>query len=346
VQPEAASSRHADDDWDDDSRSSYRRADRSGYSGYETGEFDEFGADDRVGGGRRGGDGYHQDDDYVGDQHYDEPNSEIRYPGLAALAADPVSAPGAPDPYSEPGGFPHTGQFDDVGRYDDAVGRYDDAGRYDEPAPYREYLEPGPYDESGVIDQPDGPRAQLFGQITIYTLIEGRAADFDRLTEWVVAQVRAKEPDTLVYIVHAVPTAPLQRILYEVYRDRVAHEEHLRRRYVMTYEAEQRPFVLATNVIELGLQQAKVSPLPSISAISDILSESGIDLTGITGSAQPQYQPAPRYEPQPHYGPRPQQETQPRYAPEPPYEPQSPPHPQYDPPYQGWADIRGEDSRY
>ena len=33
------------------------------------------------------------------------------------------------------------------------------------------------------------------------------------------------------------------------------------------------------NVIELGLQQAKVSPFPSI---SEILTESGIDLTGVT----------------------------------------------------------------
>jgi hypothetical protein len=93
--------------------------------------------------------------------------------------------------------------------------------------------------------------------------------------------VRAREPDTLVYIVHAVPTAPNQRILYEVYRDRAAYDEHLQRPYLVRYEAERRPFVLATNEIELGLQQAKVSPLPSI---SDILSESGIDLTGVTRS--------------------------------------------------------------
>jgi quinol monooxygenase YgiN len=121
-------------------------------------------------------------------------------------------------------------------------------------------------------DVPD-PRERMFGQIAIYTLIEDRAADFDRLTERVVAQVQAKEPDTLVYIVHAVPSAPLQRILYEVYRDRAAYDEHCRQPYVTRFERDREPFVLATNVIELGLQQAKVSAFPSI---SDLLDQTGI----------------------------------------------------------------------
>ena len=295
ARPELASSSHADDVWDEGGRGAYQRADRSAY-GYETGEFDEYGPGDRAGGSHRRGSDYRQDDAYAGG-HFDEPNSEIRYPGLAALAVGPE--------LSEPGDFPHTGQFDDPRRYGPPGHPYDEADSH--------HLDQRRGDHSD-----DDPQAQLFGQITIYTLREGRVDDFDRLTEWVVAQVRSKEPDTLVYIVHAVPTAPLQRILYEVYRNRIAHEEHSRRRYVMTYQAEQRPFVLATNVIELGLQQAKVSPLPSISAISDILSESGIDLTGITRSSQAQHDRQPRYEPQP----------------------------QYEAPYQGWADIRGEDSTY
>ena len=110
--------------------------------------------------------------------------------------------------------------------------------------------------------------------------------EFDRLTEHVVEQVRADEPGTLVYIVHAVPTAPLQRILYEVYQDHQAYDEHRARPYIVEYEADRRRCVLATNVIELGLRQAKVSPFPSFSTISDLLSESGIDLTGVTRSAR------------------------------------------------------------
>jgi quinol monooxygenase YgiN len=129
---------------------------------------------------------------------------------------------------------------------------------------------------------PAGPadaarREELFGQIAIYTLIEDQTENFDRLTERVVSQVRSGEPSTLVYIVHAVPSAPLQRILYEVYRDRAAYEQHLRQPYVSQFEADRRPHVLATNVIELGLQHAKVSPFPSI---ADLFGEPGYDTSG------------------------------------------------------------------
>jgi quinol monooxygenase YgiN len=123
----------------------------------------------------------------------------------------------------------------------------------------------------------DRIRAELFGQIAIYTLLEDRADEFDRLIEQVVERVRASEPDTLVYNVHAVPSAPLQRILYEVYRDRGAFEQHRRQPYVAKFELDRRPYVLATNVIELGLQQAKVSPFPSI---EDLFGESGYDTSG------------------------------------------------------------------
>src|SRR6266700_6508343 len=122
--------------------------------------------------------------------------------------------------------------------------------------------------------------SRLFGQIAIYTLLEDRVDAFDGLTEKVVELVRAREPGTLMYIVHAVPSAPMQRILYEVYRDRDAYEKHKRQPYIAKFEVDKRPYVLATNVIELGLQRAKVSP-PSI---SDLLSRPG---GGPPGPAKP-----------------------------------------------------------
>ncbi|HEY1616764.1 MAG TPA: antibiotic biosynthesis monooxygenase, partial [Streptosporangiaceae bacterium] len=140
-------------------------------------------------------------------------------------------------------------------------------------------LPPGP--GAGGRGDPQGAgqadRDQLFGQIAIYTLMEDRVHEFDRLTERVVAQVRSSEPGTLVFIVHAVPSAPMQRILYEVYRDRAASDWHNQQPYVAEFEAERRPYVLATNVIELGLQQAKVSPFPSI---ADLFGEPGYDTSG------------------------------------------------------------------
>ncbi len=190
----------------------------------------------------------------VGGRSLRDMDSDIGYP---ALAADP-------------------GQFDQ--------GPADPAGHAAALEPYRQRDRPtdgDPPPSGGTDVQPN-----LFGQITIYTLLEDRLEEFDRLTEGVVEQVRAREPGTLVYIVHAVPTAPMQRILYEVYQDRSAYDDHLAQPYMDRYLAERRSMVLATNAIELGLQQAKVSPLASYSAISDILSESGIDLTGVTRSAR------------------------------------------------------------
>jgi quinol monooxygenase YgiN len=175
-------------------------------------------------------------------------DDDVRYPALAALAAERSD--------------PEEGIHDPAAR-----SRFESEGR-------------------GGPDRGLDAGDQLFGQITIYTLLDDRLEDFDRMTQRVVQEVRSREPATLVYIVHAVPTAPMQRILYEVYRDRAAYEEHLAQPYVSRYEADRRSMVLATNAIELGLQQAKVSPLPSYSAISDILSESGIDLTGVTRSAR------------------------------------------------------------
>jgi quinol monooxygenase YgiN len=124
---------------------------------------------------------------------------------------------------------------------------------------------------------PDTGTAHFFGQIAIYTLIEDRVEEFDRLTERVVEQVRSREPDTLVFIVHAVPSAPMQRILYEVYRDRAAYERHTEQPYVQQFAVDRRPFVLATNIIELGLQQAKVSAFPSV---ADLFGEPGYDTSG------------------------------------------------------------------
>jgi quinol monooxygenase YgiN len=106
---------------------------------------------------------------------------------------------------------------------------------------------------------------RLYGQIAIYTLLEHGAAEFDRLTDQVVEQVRVHEPDTLVYVVHGVPSAPLQRILYEVYRDQAAYDDHTSQPYIREFEMGRLPLVLATNVIELGVRQAKVSPIGSSS---------------------------------------------------------------------------------
>ncbi len=92
-------------------------------------------------------------------------------------------------------------------------------------------------------------------------MLEDRVTDFDRLAEQEAEEVRTAEPDTLVHVIHLVPNAPLQRIFYEVYRDRAAFEWHENQPVMKRFAADRRSCVLATNVIELRLKYAKVAPL-------------------------------------------------------------------------------------
>ena len=107
------------------------------------------------------------------------------------------------------------------------------------------------------------PPPRPYGRILIFTLLDDRTADFDRLAEQTAEEVRTGEPDTLVYVIHLVPNAPLQRIFYEIYRDRAAFDSHESQPYIKRFVADRRSFVLATNVIELTLKYAKVAPLPN-----------------------------------------------------------------------------------
>jgi len=111
--------------------------------------------------------------------------------------------------------------------------------------------------------RPELPAAPPYGRILIFTLLDDRVADFDRLAEQAAEEVRTREPDTLVYVIHLVPNAPMQRIFYEIYRDRAAFDSHENQPYMMRFVADRRACVLATNVIELRLKYAKVAPLPN-----------------------------------------------------------------------------------
>jgi quinol monooxygenase YgiN len=101
-----------------------------------------------------------------------------------------------------------------------------------------------------------------YGRLLIFTLLDDKATDFDRLAEQTAEEVQTGEPDTLVYVIHLVPNAPMQRIFYEIYRDRAAFDSHENKSYMQRFVTERRAYVLATNVIELRLKYAKVAPLP------------------------------------------------------------------------------------
>ncbi len=274
------------------------------------GEWEDTGAwpayDRQAGPGEADGDEGYDDEDYpaaAGSGYAPYPPQD-GYPG----AGQPVNGSGGPQ-WDEPG-------YDEAGRYDEAD-QQEDSGQAPPGAPG--YGPPGPQarDENGYGDENGyyaglfrpGPapagrgaaepgmaglsgadaraRERMFGQITIYTLLEDRVADFDELADRLVEQVMAAEPDTLAYILHAVPSAPMQRILYEVYRDRAAYEGHRHQPHNMRFEHDRAPLVLATNVIELGLQQAKVLPFPTV---SDLFGEPAYDTSGFE---RPDFRNAP-----------------------------------------------------
>ena len=100
------------------------------------------------------------------------------------------------------------------------------------------------------------------GQITVYTLLDGREDAFDRLAADLVKAALATEPDTVVFAAHEVVGAPTQRIFYQLFRDEAAFASHRRTKHLQRFLADSRTHVLATNVIELRLGAAKV-PLPA-----------------------------------------------------------------------------------
>jgi quinol monooxygenase YgiN len=249
------------DDRDDDSWGGGER-----WNGADqTGNFDAY--DDGSQGVYRGAGLYR--DEPAGTRDY--PADDYQDGDYDSRELDPAYGPGGYDTGSHDGYEPE-GQPPGYRAGEYAAAAVDPAyagQRPAEPAEFGQAAAPAAREET--------TRAQLFGQIAIYTLIEDGVREFDRLTERVVGQVRGGEPDTLVFIVHAVPSAPMQRILYEVYRDRAAFDRHQQQPYVAEFEEDRRPYVLATNVIELGLQQAKVSPFPSI---VDLFGEPGYDTSG------------------------------------------------------------------
>jgi quinol monooxygenase YgiN len=122
-----------------------------------------------------------------------------------------------------------------------------------------------PTGERPLPGEPPGrpPAAPLCGRITVYTLMDGRGGAFDRLAGEAVRAAREIEPDTLIFTCHEVPGAPSQRIVYQLFRDQAAYAGHQRMPHVQRFAAESRPYVAATNVIELNLTAAKVVPLPA-----------------------------------------------------------------------------------
>ncbi|MEV5412428.1 antibiotic biosynthesis monooxygenase [Thermopolyspora sp. NPDC052614] len=103
----------------------------------------------------------------------------------------------------------------------------------------------------------------IYGLLTVFTLMDGSGEAFDRLAAETIEAVKRSEPDTLIFVCHSVKSAPLQRIVYELYRDEVAYHEHQRQPHMARFASQRVAHVLAANVIELNVNSAKVAPLPT-----------------------------------------------------------------------------------
>jgi quinol monooxygenase YgiN len=86
---------------------------------------------------------------------------------------------------------------------------------------------------------------------------EAAAQAYDKLAAETIEGIRAHEPGTIVYAVHTVDGQPLQRIHYELYRDRAAFEAHEAAPHSRRYLAERGAYLASTEVDWLTLQAGK-----------------------------------------------------------------------------------------
>ncbi len=68
-----------------------------------------------------------------------------------------------------------------------------------------------------------------------HMLKPGHESAFDDLVAATLPAIRAREPGTVLYLVHTVVDEPLQRVFYEMYRDQQAFEEHERQEHVRRF---------------------------------------------------------------------------------------------------------------
>ena len=98
----------------------------------------------------------------------------------------------------------------------------------------------------------------MFGLCVRFTCKDQAAAEaYDRLVAETVEAIKDGEPGTLVYASHRVEGQPLQRIFYELYRDRAAFEAHEAAPHTRRYLDQRDQYLAGTEVDWLTLQTGK-----------------------------------------------------------------------------------------
>ena len=100
----------------------------------------------------------------------------------------------------------------------------------------------------------------MFGLSVRFTCKDEASAEaYDRLVAETVEAIRANEPGTLVYASHLVDGQPLQRIFYELYRDKDAFDAHGAAPHTRRYLAERDQYLASTEVDWLTLTAGKAT---------------------------------------------------------------------------------------
>jgi len=98
----------------------------------------------------------------------------------------------------------------------------------------------------------------MFGLCVRFTCKDQASAEaYDRLVAETVEAIKANEPGTIVYASHTVEGQPLQRIFYELYRDRAAFEAHEASPHTLRYLEQRDQCLASTEVDWLTLQTGK-----------------------------------------------------------------------------------------
>ncbi len=98
----------------------------------------------------------------------------------------------------------------------------------------------------------------MFGLMVRFTCKDQEAAAaFDELVARTGEQIKAHEPGTLIYTVHRVDGRPLERIFYELYRDKDAFEVHESQEYVRAFLSAREQYLSSTEVDRLDFVSGK-----------------------------------------------------------------------------------------
>jgi quinol monooxygenase YgiN len=101
----------------------------------------------------------------------------------------------------------------------------------------------------------------MFGLCARFTCKDQASAEaYDRLIAETIEAIKANEPGTIVYASHLVEGQPLQRIFYELYKDKAAFEAHEASAHTRRYLDERGRYLVSPPVVDwLTLQAGKVT---------------------------------------------------------------------------------------